>query len=163
MQSSDIVPPTEQGITTVREQVFISYSHLDQDWLDKLLATLKPLTRKQAIDVWSDKRIKTAAKWKDEITEALSRAKVAVLLVSRNFLASDFIADEEIPPILAAAKSEGLTIVWVPIGASLYEETDIADYQAAHDPNKPLNGLTEAELDSALVSIAKEIRDAATP
>jgi hypothetical protein len=163
MQSSDIAPPTEQGITTVRDQVFISYSHLDQDWLDKLLATLKPLTRKQAIDVWSDKRIKTAAKWKDEITEALSRAKVAVLLVSRNFLASDFIADEEIPPILAAAKSEGLTIVWVPIGASLYEETDIADYQAAHDPNKPLNGLTEAELDSALVSIAKEIRDAATP
>ena len=83
--------------------------------------------------------------------------------MSRNFLASDFIADEEIPPILAAAKSEGLTIVWVPIGASLYEATDIADYQAAHDPNKPLNGLTEAELDSALVSIAKEIRDAATP
>ena len=144
-----------------RYRAFISYSHLDKEWLDKLQATLKPLVRNQTIDVWADTRIKTGDQWKDAITQALARARVAVLLVSRNFLASDFIADEEIPPILSAAKNDGLTVVWVPVGASLYEETDIAAYQAAHDPSKPLNGLSEADLDTALVAIAKEIRDAA--
>ena len=99
----------------------------------------------------------------EEITRALERAKVAVLLVSRDFLASDFIADEEIPPILKAAKEVGLTVIWVPIGASLFEETDIAAYQAAHDPSQPLNTLNEGDLDQALVSIAKAIRDAANP
>ncbi len=39
-------PTTEHGTTEMRDQVFISYSHLDQDWLDKLLATLKPLTHR---------------------------------------------------------------------------------------------------------------------
>lgn len=159
-------PPTkgtETMTTTTRDQVFISYSHLDKDWLDKLQATLKPLLRKQTIDVWADTRIKAGAQWKDEIKQALARAKVAVLLVSRNFLASDFIADEEIPPILSAAKHDGLTVIWVPVGACLYDETDIAAYQAAIDPGKPLNGMKDADQDAALVTIAKAIRDAANP
>ncbi len=147
----------------MRDQVFISYSYLDKDRLDNLLATLKQLTCTQAIDVWSDNRTTTGVKWKHEVTEALARAKVAVLLVHRNFLASDFIADAEFPPILAAAKSEGLTIVRVPVEASLYDETDIADYQAAHDPNQLLIGLSEADLDTELVAIAGEILDAASP
>lgn len=143
-----------------RNQVFISYSHLDKDWLDRLQTTLKPMVRKHTIDVWADTRIKTGQKWKDEITQALARAKVAVLLVTQNFLASDFIADHEVPSILAAAETEGLTVVWVPVTASLYEEADIAKYQAAHDPEHPLDSLIPAELNRALVNIAKTIRDA---
>ena len=94
---------------------------------------------------------------------ALARAKVAVLLVSQNFLASDFIAGQEIPAILEAAKANGLTIVWVPLTASLFEETEIASYQAAYDPATPLEGLSPAKLSEALVEIAKTIRDAAKP
>jgi hypothetical protein len=163
--TQDAIPksPEDEPMTTnTRDQVFISYSHQDKDWLDKLHDTLKPLMRNQTIDVWADTRIKTGAKWKAEITQALARAKVAVLMVSRPFLASDFIADKEIPPILAAAKHEGLTVVWVPVGACLYDETDIADYQSAIDPAKPLNAMSEPELDAALVKIAKDIRDAAS-
>lgn len=88
---------------TIRDQVFISYSHLDKKWLGRLQTALKPLIRKEKIDVWADTRIRTGQNWKGQITQALARAKVAVLLVSQNFLASDFIADEEIPPIIATA------------------------------------------------------------
>jgi len=148
---------------TVRNQVFISYSHQDRRWLDRVQTALKPLVRNQTIDVWDDGRIKAGQKWRDEITRALARAKVAVLLVSQNFLASDFIADEELLSILAAAEDEGLTIVWIPVTASLYDETDIAKYQAAHNPESPLDSLPPAELNQALVAIAKKIGDAANP
>jgi internalin A len=147
----------------MRDQVFVSYSHQDQNWLEKLQIALKPLIRNRTIDVWADTRIKTGQKWEDEIKKALARAKIAVLLVSQNFLASDFIANEEFPPILAAAENEGLTIIWVPVTASLYDVTDIAKFQAAHDPSKPLDSLSDADLHQALVNIAKIIRHASNP
>ena len=87
-------------------------------------------------------------------------ARVAVLLVSPDFLASDFIADHELPPLLRAAQDEGLRILWVLIRDCLFSETEIAGYQAAHDISRPLAMLTLAEVDTALVGIAKKIKAA---
>ena len=140
-----------------RDQIFVSYSHRDKRWLDELIISLKPFTRKRNVNVWDDTKINVGARWRDEIEDALKKAKVAVLLVSRYFLHSDFIAESEFPPLLEAAKKEGLVIVWIPIGHSSYEETEIADYQAASEPSRPLNSLSESDVDFELVKIAKAI------
>jgi hypothetical protein len=140
-----------------RDEIFVSYSHRDRRWLDELIITLAPLIRKRSITVWDDSKIGVGQKWKAEISAALERAKVAVLLVTRNFLASEFIANEEMPHLLEVAKQAGLTVVWIAVGDSLYEETEITEYQAANEPARPLNSLSEAEVDRELVRIAKKL------
>jgi predicted acylesterase/phospholipase RssA len=145
----------------VREHVFISYSHKDREWLEKLQIYLKPYMRNASIAIWDDKEIKSGAKWQQEIENALASAKVAVLLVSPDFLASDFIADRELPTLLDAAESRGLTILWVPLRHSAYKETEIARYQAASgcDPSHPLSSLPEHEQDRVFLALCEEIKE----
>jgi Leucine-rich repeat (LRR) protein len=147
----------------IRDQIFISYSHQDETWLSNLKTHLKPMIRNQTVNAWDDKNIKPGANWRDEIETALAKAKVAVLLVSPNFLASDFIAEKELPPLLEAAEAQGPTIIWIPVSTSSYDETEIEQYQSAHPPNQPLDTLTIAQQNQAWVNICKKIKAAANP
>ncbi|SRR5579871_556503 len=154
------IPVTTQIERAERDLVFISYSHKDFAWLDRLQSMLKPLVRNKSLSTWDDKKIRAGQKWREEIESALSRAKVAVLIVSPNFLDSDFIAEHELPPLLKAAESAGTKVVWVPVRACLWQETPIQVYQAAHDPETPLAALSEANQDVALVKICQIIKNA---
>jgi hypothetical protein len=142
--------------TTFRSGIFVSYSHADRDWLDRLRTFLAPYVRGEGLHVWADERIAPGAEWADEINRALAGARVAVLLVTPNFLASDYIARVELPEILKRAHSD-LTVVWIPIRASAWAATPLKEIQAAHDPSRPLASLPKPKQDEAMVAISKRI------
>ena len=153
-------PATQETPQVERDQMFVSYSHHDVEWLEHLQIMLKPLTRNRKITVWDDTKIRGGDKWKEEIRKALASAKVAVMLVSPYFLASDFIAEHELPPLLQAAEKEGVKILWVMVSDCLYKETELADFQAAHDISHPLDSLSVSDRNRVLKSVCEKIAHA---
>src|SRR5690349_15197457 len=101
-----------------RKGIFISYSHKDEKWLNTLLTFLRPYTRGEKITVWSDQQIQPGAHWEAEIRSYLDSCRVAVLLVSSNFLASDYIAETELPALLKSHENGELIIYWIAISHS---------------------------------------------
>ncbi|MBN2456574.1 MAG: toll/interleukin-1 receptor domain-containing protein [Sedimentisphaerales bacterium] len=146
-------------IEAMCDQVFICYSRKDKRRLDDLQTHLKPYVRNGTVTAWSDQQISPGSKWLQEIKEALACTKVAVLLVTPDFLASDFIHENELCPILKEAEKGKVTIIWIPIRSCAYKETPLKDYQAAVEPDKPLANM-KAERDNAWVNICEKIKKA---
>ena len=86
---------------------------------------IRPLVRSHGLRLWDDFQIQPGDKWREEIETAQAAAKVALLLVSSNFLASEFVTNSELPQLLMAAEEEGLRILWVPLRPSLVRRTPI--------------------------------------
>jgi internalin A len=118
-----------------RDRVFFSYSHKDKKWRDDLDTHLKPYLRDGSITSWSDQQIAPGSEWFREIQSALTNSKIAVLLVSPDFLASDFIHEHELAPFLKEAEQGGVKILWVPIRDSAYRRTPLKNYQAVLSPH----------------------------
>jgi hypothetical protein len=142
-------------------QVFISYSRTDREWLERLQVFLKPLERQGAVERWDDTRLRTGERWHDEIKKALASAQVAVLLVSADFLASDFIVNEELPPFLAAEQARGLVVMPVILKPCRFAKTpSIAQFQAVNPGLKPLLEMTEAEREALWNRLTDDIEEA---
>lgn len=143
-----------------KPKAFISYSHADSDCLSRMLVHLKPLEKQGILDVWSDRKINAGDKWRDQIEAALSESAVAVLLISADFLASDFIVDDELPPLLAAAETKGtriLPVILKPCRFSRYEH--LSQFQAINNPGNPLLMLSEIEQEAIWDSLALAIEN----
>ena len=145
----------------VRDSVFISYARSDQGkrkWRERLRTFLLPFGAE--LDVWDDSRIETGAEWRTEIDIALKRARVAVLLIGPSFLGSEFIAKNELPPLLNAAAAEGVVVLPLITNHCSYERTGLGKYQAFNDPKKPLEALELPEQNHWLQMFAERIDQA---
>ena len=144
----------------VTKAVFISYSHKDAAWLEKLKLFLRPLEDQGLLRVWDDTNIHAGSEWLEEIKLSLESAQVGVLLITQNFLTSDFILTKEFPVLLDKAKSRGCLIFWIAVSTSTVKDSDLSRYQAANDPTQPLDTLTEPEQNRVLTSIYNQMKEA---
>src|SRR2546423_10920382 len=71
-------------------EVFCSYAHADKRWWKKLDTHLSMLERQGLISTWFDRQIIAGTDWKQDLDTHLNRASVILLLISSDFLASDF-------------------------------------------------------------------------
>jgi predicted acylesterase/phospholipase RssA len=150
----------QQYLTTPARDLFISYAHEDEHWLHRIVQHLKPLATAGTITIWSDKNIKAGQFWREQLNQAIGRAQVALLLVSPFYLGSNFVADEEIPALIRAAEARRTRLTWVLLSEATYQSTLVAQLQAAHNLDHPLDTLKADDREHALSQIADNIAKA---
>ncbi|MGH8577373.1 MAG: toll/interleukin-1 receptor domain-containing protein [Gammaproteobacteria bacterium] len=143
---------------STRPLIFISYSHADEEWLQRLRLHLKPLERTGALDIWDDRRIEAGSRWREQIEAALKTAKAAVLLVSADYLASTYIAERELPFLLEVAHDRGMPVLPIIVSPCRFTRTPLNEFQAVNSPTSPMTGKSKQEQEQILAKVAEVIR-----
>lgn len=142
-----------------KNKIFISYSHKDDKWLEILNTHIKVLKLKGInIDVWDDTKIIAGQKWKEEIEKSLNESFIAILLISTDYLASDFIINNELSNLLFNAENKGTKIISLILRpCSFLDNTELSQFQAVNKPDKPLIKYKSAGRDEILLKLMKII------
>lgn len=154
-QIAELVGKTEQ---IIKDKVFISYSHKDTDYMERLMVHLKPMIRDEDIDIWVDTRIRPGQKWNKEIQKSLECAKIAILIISADFLASDYITEKELPILIKSSYDDGTVILPVFLKpANLNRFNNITQYQGVNSPADPIIDMSESDKEKTFVKLSQEI------
>jgi hypothetical protein len=176
----DSQEPFNPMLPSQTHAVFISYAHADNQspdpqkrWLDRFVDFLRPLVRQENLTLCSDQDIKIGQNWHAQIQAHLNGAKAVVLLISPAFLASDYIANSELPVILKNAADKGVQIFPILISPSLFnrarykypdpktgpQEFTLASLQAANAPSKTLVEMDEGQQNHILLKVAEQLAE----
>lgn len=110
------------------------------------------------MDVWSDDILSHGESWRKEIDKALGTAKAAVLLVTADFLASDFIQNTEVPTLLKQKKDQGLKVFPIIAKHCAWGAVPwLAELQVRPKNGSPVWSQDTADPDEALSKIVEEI------
>jgi len=141
-------------------KVFISYSHKDEDWKNRLLTHLGVLEKQGLLEIWDDRRIQGGDDWFPEIENAIKSAHIAVPLITANFLTSSFILGEEVPRLLERRNNKGLRIMPLIIRPCAWKKVKwLSPIQARPKDGRALSGGTDFQIDTDLAAFAEEICD----
>ncbi len=139
-------------------KVFISYSHKDEAWKDRLVTHLNVLAKQGMLEIWDDRKINAGDDWKPQIEQAIESSGVAVMLISADFLTSDFILNEEVPKLLELRQKKGMKVI--PLIVRPCDWTEVAwlgKIQARPVDGRPLSGGNENQIETDLTALTKEI------
>lgn len=145
-------------VAETQTTIFVSYTQQDSKWLQRLQVHLTPLTREGTVELWDNTKIKPGERSREQLEAALKRARVAILLVSADFLASEFIATNELPPLLDAADQQGVRIMSLIVGPCMYlEHPRLRRYQPINAPSQPLSGMPRPQAETVLLEVARTL------
>lgn len=120
--------------------IFISYSHQDEKWKDALQKQLRVLQLHADFTVWDDRQIDIGDTWLPQIEAAIAAAKVAILLISSDFLISEFVCRQEIPRFLQRRAADGLRVVPLVVEPCPWQAVGwLANLQGATKDNEALS------------------------
>lgn len=139
-------------------RIFVSYAHEDTAWRDVLFS--RGLSTPEGdVCPWTDAMLVPGMAWNETILAELEQATIAILLVSRHFFSSDYINRIELPSVLRRRTSQGLKLLWIPIGSlDGVIAGELATIQAAWAPDEPLADVPSGG-PIANEKIAKQVRE----
>ena len=140
-------------------KLFYSYSHKDEDLRDQLDTHLKLLQRQKVIDVWHDRKIGAGTEWKDAIDDNLEAADIILLLISADFLASDYCFDVEMRRAMERHEEKSAVVIPVSLRTCKTNGADFMKLQGLPKDFKPVKNWPD--LDQAFTDIAEGISKAA--
>ncbi len=142
--------------TTGPLDVFISYSHKDEDLKEELEVHLSNLVRQNKIKPWQDRSLEAGTKWDPQIKAALAAARIILLLVTPRFMASNYINNVELTQALErdqAGTARVIPIILKPVDIT---DTPIAALQALPKDAKPVTRWEDQ--DEAFLNVVQGIR-----
>ena len=137
-------------------EIFCAYAHEDELWLQKLETHLSLLKRQGLISLWYDRLILPGADWTKSIDTHLETASVILLLVSANFLASDYCYSVEMKRALERQEASEARVIPILVRPVDWTHAPFAHLQALPTDGKPLASWRNKE--TALADIAAGIR-----
>jgi hypothetical protein len=143
--------------TPSKTRLFISYAHEDRALGEEFKERLDELHSVANVAVWLDDDIALGKDWYEEILRELDAADVIVLLVSRAFLASEFIRKEELPRAIERRRAGKARVIPVLLHECSWQETDLKDIQGLPDGMKPFGSLHRAQRLAIWSEIARRI------
>jgi serine/threonine protein kinase len=154
---------TEQSSTTAdqtRCTVFISYSHKDDKLRHSLSNHLRPLERQGLIDQWHDRKITAGQEWKGEIDQRMESSQMILLLVSPDFVASQYCYDNEMKRALERHERKESRVVPIILRPVDWHQSPFGKLQALPRDGKAVTLWTNR--DEAFSAIAQDLRQAAS-
>ncbi|HZS04299.1 MAG TPA: COR domain-containing protein [Blastocatellia bacterium] len=151
-----------EALAEMREEpvrVFISYAHKDERFRLALDPHLKLLQRQGLIATWHDRLIKPGTEWADVIDANLEQAKIVLLLVSADFIASKYCWEIEMTRALERHEKGEACVIPVIIRDCKWETAPFARLQALPDKGKSVDKWKNK--DSAWRSVADGIEKVA--
>ncbi len=140
-------------------KIFVSYSHQDERWKDRVVKQLAVLVT-AGLDVWDDRRIAAGADWEPEIARAIADCDVALLLISADFLTSRFILSQEVPPLLERRQDQGVRVIPVIVSPCAWTRIPwLRAIQARPKDGKPVSAMSKNAAEAALAALAGEVAD----
>ena len=146
------------SITPKPIEIFYSYSHRDEELRDELEKHLSILKRKGVIQGWHDRRIGAGKEWEGEINTHLNTADVILLLISADFLASDYCYDVEMRRAMERHEAGEACVIPVILRPVDWKGAPFGKLQAL-----PMDAVPVTEWpnrDKAFLNVAKGIRAA---
>jgi len=141
-------------------KVFLSYSHVDEKWKDTLITSLAILKHNKLIKIWHDRGIKAGDDWGNEIEEALNQSQIVFLLISPEFIASEYCYLIETQKAIERHSCKRSRVIPIFVRSTLDEGASYLHLQGFPKDRKPLNSFGKAVTDNkGIQEVAKAISD----
>jgi hypothetical protein len=138
--------------------VFYSYSHRDARMRDQLETHLAMLRRDGLIVGWHDRRIVAGSEWEDSISENLEHAQVILLLISANFIASEYCYGKEMQRAMQRHEAGQAKVIPIILRDVDWKTAPFAKIQALPTDARPITSWRNR--DAAWADVARGIRSA---